>query len=193
MPPPRVLILAGDFTEDYELMVPYQALLALGYEVDCVCPDKKAGDIVRTAIHDFEGDQTYTEKRGHNFSLNATFSEIDPSNYAGLLIPGGRSPEYLRTIPQVITLVKSFFEANKPVAATCHGIQILSAADVLNGRKCTAYPACAPEVTLAGGEYLAIPLDKAVTDGNLVTAPAWPANPEFISQFAHLLGAKIEL
>lgn len=187
----RILMLCGDFVEDYETMVPFQALLAVGHTVDAVCPNKKAGDHVATAIHDFEGQQTYSEKRGHNFTLNATFADVKPEAYDALVIPGGRGPEYLRTNPQVVQAVQHFFQANKPVAAICHAAQLLAAAQVLEGRTCSAYPACRAEVELARGKYADIPLDAAVTDGNLVSAPAWPAHPAWIGQFLTLLGTKI--
>ena len=189
----RVLLLAGDFVEDYELMVPYQALSMLGYRVDVVCPGKVAGDRVRTAIHDFEGDQTYSEKPGHNFTLNAAFAEVESNNYRGLIIPGGRAPEYLRLNPLVLNLVRSFHESGRPIAAICHGLQVLAAADVLRGRKCTAYPAYAPEVRLAGGVYVDLPVDGVCVDGPLVTAPAWPAHPAWLAAFVHLLGAQISV
>jgi len=187
----RILMIVGDFGEDYETMVPFQALLAVGHTVHAVCPDKKAGDSIATSIHDFEGQQTYSEKRGHNFALNATFSEIEPSRYDALVIPGGRAPEYLRLNGKVIELVRYFFETKKPVAAICHGAQILAAAGVLKGRTCSAYPACRPEVELAGGVYADIAIDGAVTDGNLVSAPAWPAHPAWLSQFLAVLGTTI--
>ena len=189
----KVLMLVGDFTEDYETMVPFQTLQVLGYQVDAVCPEKKAGDIIRTAVHDFEGDQTYSEKRGHNFAINADFDAVDTSDYAGLFITGGRSPEYLRLYPRVIEIVQEFFAANKPVAAICHGPQLLTAANVLKGKKATAYPAVGPDITLAGGEYIAVDVDKAVVDGNLVTSPAWPGDTAILIEFAKLLGAKIEI
>ncbi|MBU2913830.1 MULTISPECIES: DJ-1/PfpI family protein [Reichenbachiella] len=189
----KLLFLTGDFTEDYETMVPFQMLEMVGYEVHTVCPDKKKGDIVKTAIHDFEGDQTYTEKPGHNFALNYDFDAVSTSDYEGLVIAGGRAPEYLRLNDRVIEIVQEFFEADKPVAAICHGIQILTAAGVVSGRKLTAYPAVGPEVTLAGGEFQDIPVDGAYVDGNLVTSPAWPAHPAFIREFLKVLGAKIEI
>lgn len=189
----KLLLLAGDFVEDYEIMVPFQALLAFGYQVDAVCPGKKSGDQVRTAIHDFEGDQTYTEKPGHNFTLNADFSQVNPSDYAGLVIPGGRAPEYLRLNAEVLEMVRHFMNENKPVAAVCHGLQILTAAGVLSGRRCTAYPACGPEITQCSGEYVSVPVDQAVVDGNLVTAPAWPAHPAWIREFVKVLGGEVRL
>ncbi|OYV31313.1 MAG: protease [Thiomonas sp. 20-64-9] len=189
----RILLLAGDYAEDYETMVPFQTLLAVGHTVHAVCPDKKAGDQVKTAIHDFEGAQTYSEKPGHNFTLNATFAEVKAEDYNALVIPGGRAPEYLRLNPKVLDLVRHFFSADKPVAAVCHGAQILAAAGVLQGRKCSAYPACGPEVREAGGDYADIPVDQAVTQGNLVTAPAWPAHPAWMAQFLKLLGTQITL
>ncbi|MGO9543852.1 MAG: DJ-1/PfpI family protein [Rhodomicrobium sp.] len=191
MPGKRILMICGDFSEDYETMVPFQALLAAGHKVDAVCPDKKAGDQIATAIHDFEGQQTYSEKRGHNFTLNATFADIEPESYDALLLPGGRAPEYLRMNPKVIEAVQHFFHADKPVASICHGAQILAAAGVLEGRTCSAYPACRTEVELAHGKYAEIAIDGAVTDGKLVTAPAWPAHPAWISQFLAVLGTKI--
>ena len=189
----KILILAGDFVEDYELMVPFQALQMVGYTVHAVCPEKKAGDTVRTAVHDFEGDQTYTEKPGHNFTLNATFAEVNADDYAALLVPGGRAPEYLRLNPRVLDLVRQFHEADKPIAAICHGLQLLAVADVLKGKTCTAYPACGPEIKLAGGRYEEIAVDGVTVDGNLVTAPAWPALPAWLAAFLKVLGAKIEI
>ncbi|MGE9270095.1 MAG: DJ-1/PfpI family protein [Verrucomicrobiales bacterium] len=193
MPQKKILILAGDYVEDYELMVPFQALLMVGHQVDVVCPEKKAGETVPTAIHDFEGDQTYTEKPGHRFALNATFADIDPANYDALLIPGGRAPEYLRLKPEVIEMTKHFFAEGKPVAAVCHGIQLLATAGVLKGRTCTAYPAVGPDVALAGGTYQDVEVTDAVVEGNLVTAPAWPAHPQWLAKFLELLGTSIDL
>ena len=189
----KILMLTGDYTEDYETMVPFQALLMVGHTVHAVCPGKKAGEQVRTAIHDFEGDQTYSEKPGHNFTLNATFDEVDLAAYDALVIPGGRAPEYLRLNPKVIAAVQPFASANKPIAAICHGAQLLSAAGVLSGRSCSAYPACAPEVKAAGGNFADIPVDKAHVDGNLVSAPAWPAHPDWLAKFLQVLGTRIEL
>ncbi|QDY71321.1 DJ-1/PfpI family protein [Qingshengfaniella alkalisoli] len=183
----KILMITGDYTEDYETMVPFQTLLACGHSVDAVCPNKAAGETVPTAIHDFEGAQTYSEKPGHNFTLNATFSDVVPDSYDALVIPGGRAPEYLRLNEEVLNMVRHFFEASKPVAAICHGAQILTAAGVLKGRKCSAYPACAPEVRASGGTYAEIEVTDAVTDGKLVTAPAWPAHPAWLSQFMALL------
>jgi protease I len=191
MPAPRLLLLAGDFVEDYEIMVPFQALTMVGCRVDAVCPEKKAGDFVRTSIHDFEGDQTYSEKRGHNFTLNAAFSEVQTSKYDGLVIPGGRAPEYLRLNDRVIAIVKEFVAADKPIAAICHGLQILAAADALRGRRVTAYPACGPEVKLAGGEYVSCGVDDVVVDGKLVTSPAWPGHPKWLAAFLKVLGVTV--
>jgi protease I len=187
----RILMIVGDFVEDYETMVPFQALLAVGHTVYAVCPDKRAGDTIATSIHDFEGQQTYSEKRGHNFAVNATFADIDVGSYDALVIPGGRAPEYLRLNARVIEIVQHFFNKNKPVAAICHGAQILAGAGVLKGRTCSAYPACRIEVELAGGTYADIAIDGAVTDGNLVSAPAWPAHPAWIAQFLQVMGTTI--
>jgi protease I len=188
----KLLMLVGDYVEDYEVMVPFQALLMVGHTVHAVCPNKKAGDSVRTAIHDFEGDQTYSEKRGHNFALNATFDEVRAEDYDALVIPGGRAPEYLRLNPRVLDIVRHFANADKPIAAICHAAQVLAAAGVLAGRSCSCYPAVGPEVTAAGGKYEAIAIDRAYTDGNLVTAPAWPAHPAWLAQFLKVLGTRIE-
>ena len=190
----KILFLIGDFVEDYEVMVPFQILSMVGHHCDAVCPGKKPGESVATAIHDFEGEQTYSEKRGHNFAINADFETLDPESYDALVIPGGRAPEYLRLNPKVLDLVRHFADWNKPIAAICHGPQILAAAGVLAGRTCSCYPAVSPEVTLSGGTY-APPsnwLDSAHTQGNLVTAPAWPAHPAWMRQFLQLLGSKIE-
>ncbi len=189
----RILMITGDYTEDYETMVPFQALLMAGHTVHAVCPGKKAGQQVRTAIHDFEGDQTYSEKPGHNFTLNAEFAAVRAQDYDALVIPGGRAPEYLRLDPAVLAAVRHFAESNKPIAAICHGAQLLAAAGVLRGRVCSAYPACAPEVRAAGGDYADIPVDQAHVDGNLVTAPAWPAHPQWLAKFLVVLGTRIEL
>mgnify|MGYP001765402713 FL=1 len=186
----KILMLVGDFVEDYEAMVPFQTLLAVGHRVDTVCPGKNPGDAVATSVHDFEGQQTYSEKRGHNFAINAAFP-ASAAAYDALVIPGGRAPEYLRLDAAVIALVKEFAASSKPIAAICHGAQILAAADVIRGRTVSAYPACAPEVRVAGGTYADIPIDGAATDGNLVTAPAWPAHPAWMAQFLAVLGTRI--
>jgi protease I len=189
----RILLLAGDYVEDYEVMVPFQALQMAGHTVHAVCPEKKTGEFVRTAIHDLEGDQTYSEKRGHNFMLNATFADVKADTYDALVIPGGRSPEYLRLNPRVLEVVRHFFQARKPVAAICHAAQLLAAAGVLEGRRCSCYPAVAPDVAAAGGTYVEVPMDKACVDGNLVTAPAWPAHPAWLASFLTVLGAGIQV
>jgi len=186
-----ILMLVGDYAEDYETMVPFQALQAVGHTVHAVCPDKRAGDFIMTAIHDFEGQQTYSEKPGHRFVLNATFTDIRVEDYDALLIPGGRAPEYLRTNKDVLAIVQHFSRADKPIASICHGAQLLAAAGTIRGKQVSAYPACAAEVELAGATYADIAADQAITDGKLVTAPAWPAHPAWIAQFLTVLGTKI--
>jgi protease I len=188
----KILMLVGDYVEDYEVMVPFQALLMVGHTVHAVCPNKRAGQAVRTAVHDFEGDQTYSEKPGHNFTLNATFSEVQPVAYDALVLPGGRAPEYLRLNEDVLRVVGHFAEAGKPIAAICHGTQLLTAAGVVKGRACTAYPAVGPEVKSAGGKWVETDVTGAHVDGNLVTAPAWPAHPQWLASFLRLLGTRIE-
>src|SRR3569623_1475079 len=195
MPQQRILMLVGDYVEDYEAMAPFQMLLMVGHRVDAVCPDKQAGDSVTTAIHDFEGDQTYSEKRGHNFRLNAAFAEFQPEQYDALVIPGGRAPEYLRLNKRVLEIVRHFAGANKPIAAVCHGLQNLTAAGVLRGRASTAYPADQPELLAAGAEWIepSAGLDSAHVDGNLVSAPAWPAHPAWIRAFLQVLGTPVNV
>ena len=188
----KILMLVGDYVEDYEVMVPFQALQMVGHTVHAVCPGRKAGDKVRTAVHDFEGDQTYSEKPGHNFALNATFAEVRPADYDALVVPGGRAPEYLRLNADVLATVRHFFAERKPVAALCHGPQLLAAAGVLKGRTCNAYPAVGPEVSACGGTFAEVPIDGAYVDGNLVSGPAWPAHPAWLREFLKLLGTRIE-
>jgi protease I len=189
----KILLLAGDYVEDYEIMVPFQALQMVGHTVHAVCPGKTKGQTVRTAIHDFEGDQTYSEKPGHHFTLNASFTEVRPEQYDALVVPGGRAPEYLRLNEQVLQLVRHFAEKRKPIAAICHGLQILTAAGVIEGKACTAYPAVGPEIKRAGGKWVEVAADQCHTDGNLITAPAWPAHPRWLAAFLQVLGTKIEL
>lgn len=188
----KILMLVGDFVEDYEAMVPFQALVMVGHTVHAVCPGKAAGDKVRTAVHDFEGDQTYSEKPGHNFTLTATFADVRHEDYDALVLPGGRAPEYLRLDPRVIDIVREFCWAYKPVAAVCHGPQILVAAGMVKGRTCTAYPAVGPDIGMSGGTYKELPADGVCVDRNLVTAPAWPAHPAWLRAFLEVLGSKIE-
>ena len=187
----KILQLVGDFGEDYEIMVPFQALEMVGHTVHAVCPDKKSGDTVKTAIHDFEGDQTYSEKPGHNFTLTASFDEVNPANYDALVISGGRAPEYLRLNDRVIEITRHFFEEEKPVAAICHGIQILVTAGVLEGRTLTAYPAVGPDIEVAGGTWKDIPPSETIVDGNLVTSPAWPGHQKWLAEFLKVLGTTI--
>ena len=189
----KILMLVGDYVEDYEVMVPFQALQMVGHTVHAVCPDKRDGETVRTAVHDFEGDQTYSEKRGHNFALNATFAEVKVEDYDALVIPGGRAPEYIRLNQTVLEMVRHFSQAGKPIASICHGAQVLAAAGVIQGKSCSAYPAVGPDVTCAGGQFVDIPVNEAHVDGNLVTAPAWPAHPDWLAKFLKVLGTKIEL
>ena len=190
----NILMLVGDYVEDYEVMVPFQILTMVGHRVHAVCPGKKAGETVRTAIHDFEGDQTYSEKPGHNFTLTADFDQVKVDQQDALVIPGGRAPEYLRLDRAVIAMVRHFSQQAKPIASICHGQQILVAAGVLEGATCTAYPALQPDIELAGGRWheVAETFANAHTHGTLVTAPAWPAHPEWMRQFLEVLGSRVE-
>jgi protease I len=187
----KILMLVGDFVEDYEVMVPFQALQIVGHTVHAVCPDRGPGQFVRTAIHDFEGDQTYTEKPGHRFVLNAAFADARAEDYDALVIPGGRAPEYLRLNPKVLDLVRRFDRAGKPIAAICHGVQVLTAAGIVGGRRCSAYPAVGPEVNAAGGQWVDVGFEDAHVDGQLVTAAAWPAIPKWLTRFLQVLGTRI--
>ena len=190
MPSKKILMIVGDFSEDYEVMVPFQILLTVGHTVDAVCPGKRAGDFIATAIHDFEGHQTYTEKPGHRFRLNASFDDVQVDAYHALVLPGGRAPEYLRLDPRVLEVVQHFAAEDKPIAAVCHGLQILAAAGVMGGRRSQAYPAVRPELIQAGATWdePSPGLDNACVHGNLVTAAAWPAHPEWMRGFLRLLG-----
>ncbi|GAU44110.1 hypothetical protein TSUD_123970 [Trifolium subterraneum] len=184
MAPKRVLLLCGDFMEDYEGMVPFQALQAFGVSVDAVCPGKKSGDVCRTA--------TYTETVGHNFALNATFDEIDHTSYDGLWLPGGRAPEYLAHIPSVVELVAKFVNSGKQIACICHGHLILAAAGVVEGRTCTAYPPVKPVLVAAGANWVEPDtMSTTVVDGNLITAPTYEGHPELLRHFVKALGGKI--
>lgn len=182
-------MIVGDYVEDYEAMVPLQILLTNGHHVDTVCPEKKPGDTVATAIHDFDGDQTYSEKPGHRFAINADFDQASAEAYDALVLPGGRAPEYLRLNDRVLDLVRGFDSATKPIAAICHGPQILAAAGVLSAKECSCYPAVKFEVSAAGGRYVepAATMDSAHVSGHLVSAPAWPAHPAWMRAFLDLL------
>lgn len=188
----KILMIVGDYVEDYEVMVPFQALQMVGHTVHAVCPGKRSGEQIRTAIHDFDGAQTYSEKPGHNFTLNATFSGVTPSDYDALVVPGGRAPEYLRLNDKVIKVVQHFAKTNKPIASICHGPQLLAAAGVLQGKTANCYPAVSPDISGAGGTFVECAMDQAHVDGNLVTAPAWPAHPAWLAKFLQVLGTKIE-
>jgi protease I len=191
--PKKILFIVGDFVEDYEVMVPFQTLLTVGHEVHAVCPDKKAGDFVATAIHDFEGHQTYSEKPGHRFRLNWSFVDVEPARYDALVLPGGRAPEYLRLNERVLAIVRHFAAENKPIAAICHGLQILAAAGVVKGRRCQAYPAVKPDLVQAGAiwDEPSAGLDNACIDGNLITAAAWPAHPMWLRILLKALDTKV--
>ena len=164
------MIITGDFVEDYEIMVPFQILVMTGHTVHAVCPGKKSGEKIITAVHDFETEQTYSEKRGHYFTLNCTFDDVKVEEYDALLIPGGRAPEYLRMNDKVLDMVKHFLTKDKPIASICHGIQLLTATGLVKGRMLTCYPACSFEVIHSGGIYTDTGLDKAHVDKNIVTA-----------------------
>lgn len=186
----RILILTGDCAEDYEVKVPQQALMMLGYQVDIAAPAKKPGDMLQLVVHDFTTLDTYIELTGHRIPVDVSAAEAKAEDYDGLVIPGGRAPEYIRMHDEVIKLVQAFFSSAKPVAAICHGTQLLAAAGVLSDRTVTSYPACAAECRISGAEWQNEPV---VVQNNLVTAQAWPNHPEWLRAFVNLLGAKIEI
>jgi protease I len=179
---PKVLILAGDASESLEVMYPYQRLLEEGYEVHIAGPSKKKLQFV---VHDFvEGYDTYTEKPGYTWDADVAFAEVDPSDYAALVVPGGRAPEYIRNDADVQRIIEHFFAEEKPVAQLCHAPLALAAAGVLGGRRTAAYPALEPDVTAAGAEYV----DGAgIVDGTMVSARAWPDHPAWMREFVRML------
>jgi len=194
MPGKKILMLVGDFTEEYEIFVFQQGMEAVGHTVDVVCPDKKAGDILTTSLHDFEGHQTYTEKLGHNFVINKTFAEAEakPEAYDAVYCAGGRGPEYIRTDKRVQAIVRHFHEAKKPIFTICHGVQILIAVDgVVRGKKVAALGACEPEVILAGGTYIDLSPTEAYVDGTMVSAKGWTALAAFMRECLKVLGTEI--
>jgi protease I len=192
MPGKKILMLTGEFTEEYEIFVFQQAMEAVGHTVHVICPDKKAGDVIATSLHDFEGHQTYTEKFGHNFVINKTFSEVEPEQYHAVYCAGGRGPEYIRTDKRIQAIVRHFHEAKKPIFTICHGVQILVAVDgVVRGKKVAALGACEPEVTLAGGTYIDLSPTEAYVDGNMVSAKGWTALATFMRECLKVLGTEI--
>ena len=190
----KILMLTGDFTEEYEIFVFQQGMEAVGHTVHVICPDKKAGDILRTSLHDFEGDQTYTEKLGHNFTINKTFSEAEAQldQYHAVYCAGGRGPEYIRTDKRLQAIVRHFHEAQKPIFTICHGVQILIAVDgVVRGKSVGALGACEPEVTLAGGTYVDLSPTDVHVDGTMVSAKGWTALAAFMRECMKVLGTEI--
>ncbi|MDZ5699812.1 DJ-1/PfpI family protein [Chelativorans sp. M5D2P16] len=192
MPGKKILMLTGEFTEEYEIFVFQQAMEAVGHTVHVICPDKNAGDVIKTSLHDFEGHQTYTEKPGHDFVINKTFSEVRPEEYDAVYCAGGRGPEYIRTDERIQTIVRHFHETDKPIFTICHGVQILIAVDgVLEGKRVGALGACAPEVRLAGGTYVDLSPTEALVDGKMVSAKGWTALAAFMRECLKVLGTEI--
>lgn len=192
MPGKKILMLCGEFTEEYEIFVYQQAMEAVGHTVHVVCPDKRAGDTIATSLHDFEGHQTYTEKPGHAVLINKTFAEIRGDDYHAVYCPGGRGPEYIRTDKRIQTLVRHFHETRKPIFTICHGVQILVAVDgVVRGKRVGALAACEPEVTLAGGIYVDLSPTEALVDGTMVSGKGWTALAAFIRECLNVLGTEI--
>jgi deglycase len=191
MPGKKILMLVGEFSEEYEIFVFQQAMEAVGHTVHVVCPDKKSGEVIKTSLHDFEGDQTYTEKLGHFFQLNKSFKEVREADYDAVYVAGGRGPEYIRIYPRVIEIIRNFHATGKPIFSICHGAQVLAAAEVIDGRKVAALHYCEPEVRLARGIYVDVPPEGATRDGNLVTAKGWPGLAAFMRLCLEVLGTEI--
>jgi protease I len=178
----KILLLAGDAAESLEVLYPFQRLTEEGYDVEIAAPTKKKLQFV---VHDFvEGFDTYTEKPGYTWEADLAFSDVDPSDYVALVIPGGRAPEYIRNDPDFAGIVEHFFGEDKPVAQLCHAPLALAAAGVLEGRKTAAYPALAPDVEAAGAEFVD---GAAVVDGVMVSARAWPDHPAWMREFVRIL------
>jgi len=174
----KILLLAGDAVEALEIYYPYFRCLEEGYNVTIAAPSKKK---VQTVVHDFIGWDTYTESKGYLIEAHLCFEDVNPEGYDGLIIPGGRAPEYIRLNQNVPKIVAHFFEANKPVAAICHAALILTTVrQYLEGREMTAYIACKPDVEAAGATYIEEPLH---VQGNLISGHAWPDLPGFMKEF----------
>jgi protease I len=188
----KILMLVGEFSEEYEIFVFEQAMHAVGHTVHVVCPDKKAGDRIKTSLHDFEGHQTYTEKLGHDYVLNKTFAEVKLQDYDAVYCAGGRGPEYIRIDPRVQAIVRHFHETKKAIFTICHGVQILIAVDgVVRGKSVSGLKYCEPEVTLAGGKYVDLSPTDAHVDGNMVSAVGWTALAAFMRECLKVLGTEI--
>ena len=188
----KILMLVGEFSEEYEIFVFEQTMHAVGHTVHVVCPDKKSGEVLKTSLHDFEGHQTYTEKLGHDYYLNKTFADVNPAEYDAVYCAGGRGPEYIRIDKRVQAIVRHFHDTGKPIFTICHGVQILIAVDgVVRGREVAALQYCEPEVTLAGGKYIDVAPTGAHVDGNLVSAKGWPGLSNFMRECLKVLGTEI--
>ena len=189
----KVLMLIGEYSEEYEIYVVEQALEALGHEVDIICPETKAGQMVRTSVHDFgPGVMTWTEHLGHNIEVNVDFDAVDTADYDAVYVAGGRGPEYIRTYPRIREIVREFHRDNKPIAAICHGLQVLVAVpEVIAGKRVAGLFTVEPEVALTDATYVKIGGKDALRDGNLVTAEGWTALAAFIREFIALLGTEV--
>ncbi|HET7715423.1 MAG TPA: DJ-1/PfpI family protein [Bauldia sp.] len=188
----KILMLVGDFTEEYEIFVFDQAMEAVGHEVDIVCPDKKAGELLHTSLHDFEGHQTYTEKLGHIHHVTKTFSKVDPADYDAVYIAGGRGPEYIRIDKRVQSILRHFHEHDKPIFTICHGVQVLMAVpESIRGKRVAGLQYCEPEVTAVGGVYVDVPPTGAHVDGKLVSAKGWTGLAAFMRECLKVLGTEI--
>ncbi|MFL9503723.1 DJ-1/PfpI family protein (plasmid) [Rhodopseudomonas palustris] len=188
----KILMLCGEFTEEYEIYVFQQGMEAVGHTVHVICPDKKKGEMIQTSLHDFEGHQTYIERFGHLAEINKTFSEVDLNEYDAVYCAGGRGPEYIRTDKRIQAMVRHFHEEKKPIFTICHGVQILVAVDgVVRGKKVAALGACEPEVILAGGTYIDVKPHEAYVDGTMVSAKGWTGLAAFMRECLKVLGTEI--
>jgi protease I len=182
---PKVLILTGDAAESLEVLYPYQRLLEEGYEVHIAAPTKKK---LRFVVHDFEpGYDTYTEKPGYSWEADLAFADVNPADYAAVVVPGGRAPEHIRNNADCRQIIQHFFTYDKPVAQICHAPLALLAAGVLKGKRTAAYPALEPDVRAAGAEFVNA---EVVIDGNMISARAWPDHPAWMREFIRLLRKK---
>lgn len=178
----KVLILAGDAAEDLEVMYVKYRLAEAGHEAHVSAPTTRP---IKLVVHDFEeGFDTYVERPGRACPVDVPFASVDPSDYAAIVIPGGRAPEFIRVDPEVRRIVVHFFAEDKPVGTLCHGPQVPAALGLLQGRRSSGFPPLAPDIELAGGEYVD---GAAVVDGNMVSCRGWGDLAEWSRAFLECL------
>jgi protease I len=178
----RILLMTGDAGEAQEIYYAKFRLEEEGWKVDIVAPTKRT---FHSVVHDFDpGFDTYTEKPGYRVEADLGLDDVDPTAYAGLVLPGGRAPEYLRNRANAVAIVRHFVESGKPIAANCHGPLLLIAAGGVRGRTLTCYPELEPDVVAAGGAFVN---RDSVVDGSLVTVRGWPDNGPWMREFVRLM------